>query len=94
MIYRNWEHSWTEGNHGFTSGNIDLAKETWDDFEESLTASRCHYKEAYIQLMLEQTSQRSDMLHAMLKYIKKHMKEDAPKFFRWWLDQKITGDGE
>ena len=84
MIYRNWEHYWAEGNHGFTSSSRDLAKETWDDFEETLLASQDDYKKAYIQLCEDQAKTSSEMQDAMIEYIKIHIKDGSPGFWRWW----------
>lgn len=86
-IYRDWKHYWQEGNHGCTSAYQEFAKETWDDFEPTFNASMDDYKLAYIKLTNEQLEFRSDLVTAMLDYIKEFARPDAPKFWRWHFDR-------
>lgn len=88
-IYRNWEHYWREGVHGFSSASREEAKAIWDDIEPTIMASRDDYKNTFVQLMTEYTERRKDITDALLEYIDKFSKDRAPKFFRWYLDNKL-----
>jgi hypothetical protein len=86
-VYRNWDHYWSNGNHGFSSASKDYAKEIWDDFQPTIEASLDDYKRAYIKLTEEQLKFRSELTDALLDYIELYKKEDAPKFWKWFLEQ-------
>jgi DnaJ-domain-containing protein 1 len=92
QIYRDFDHYWAEGNHGFSSMSKDLARETWEDFETTINATKDDYKKAYVELMNEKAQWQSDLVNAMLTYIKLYAKEDAPKFWKWYLDQKLNNE--
>lgn len=87
MIYRDFNHYWTEGDHGWSSASKDLAEEEWKRFEPTITASRDDYKNAYNELCIKKAKQKCDIVDHLLKYIEIFSKEGSPKFFRWWLDQ-------
>lgn len=92
QIYRNFDHYWSEGNHGFSSFSKDLARETWEDFETTINATRDDYKKAYIELMNEKANTQSDLVNAMLTYVKLHCVEGAPKFWKWYLEQELKNE--
>ena len=87
MIFRDWEHFWREGNHGYSSASREDAKELWDLFEPTINATKDDYKKAYLQLCKEKMEVKSEMQDAMLSYIEKFAKPGSPTFWRWWLDQ-------
>jgi len=89
QIYRDWDHYWQEGNHGFSSYSRDIAEETWKDFETTITASRDDYKNAYVELMNEEVKRLCDLTDALLDYIDNYSKDGAPKFFKWWSDRMM-----
>lgn len=89
MIFRDFNHWWSKNKTtGFTSASRDWAKEIWNELEPTILASRDDYKNAYVELMNEVANTQSELVSAMLAYIKENKKEDAPTFWRWWLDQE------
>lgn len=86
-VYRDFDHWWREGNHGWTSASREYAIEIWADLEPTFNASLDDYKKAYIRLTNEQLEFRSDLQTAMLDYIKEFARPDAPKFWRWHFDR-------
>lgn len=94
MIYRSWEHYWSEGDHGWTSVSRDIAKKEWDRFEETILASQDDYKKMYLALCKEEVEFRSQHVEAMHEYIKLFTKEDAPKFPRWWSERVMEESSE
>ena len=89
VIYRDFNHWWSRGKHGFSSASRDLVQDIWNDLEPTILASRDDYKNAYVQLMKEHTERKKDVIDAALKYIELHSKEDAPKFWRWYMDEAM-----
>ncbi len=87
QIYRDFDHWWREGNHGWTSASYEIAQATWEDFEPTITASRDEYKEMYVQLAIQVAKDRAEYSDAMREYMDLFTKEGSPKFARWWLDQ-------
>jgi len=47
-IYRDWDHWWANGRHGFTSASRELVRRIWQDLEPTIQASRDDYKKAYV----------------------------------------------
>lgn len=88
-IYRDFNHWWCEGDHGYSSASRDHVKTIWDDLEPTILASRDEYKETYVEMMKEVAKGRSEHLDALLEYIELFKKDDAPKFYRWWIDQVL-----
>lgn len=86
MIYRDWEHYWREGKHGYSSAGREDAKQIWDDLAPTIEASRDDYKNAFVKMANEMNERRSEVLDHALKYIEQFAKPDAPKFWRWYLD--------
>ena len=89
-IYRDFNHWWSEGNHGYSSASREYAKELWDDLEPTILASRDDYKNSYVQLMKDRTKRHGDIMDHLLEYIQTFAKEDAPRFWKWYLDQVNT----
>lgn len=87
-IYRDFNHWWQEGNHGWTSASIDFAREIWDDLEPTILASRDEYKDVMVETLKTEMGWRIEMLSIALEYIEKYKQEDAPKFFKFYLDYK------
>lgn len=87
MIYRDFDHYWKKGNHGWSSVSYDLAKEEWDRFEHTINASRDEYKEMYITLCKEIQNNKSELTENLFQYLEIYKKDDAPKFFKWWSDK-------
>lgn len=93
-IFRDFDHFWQEGHHGWTSASRNIAKAQWDLFEPTILASRDEYKNAYVALMNEKAEDNSDYITALLDYIDLFKKEDAPKFFKWWSSRVFKEDNE
>lgn len=91
-IYRDFDHYWTQGDHGWSSASLDIAKEEWDRFEPTITASRDDYKQMYVELCKEVADGRSMYLEALREYIELYKKDDAPKFPRWWSNKMRIKD--
>lgn len=89
MIYRNFEHWWSEGKHGYSSASKEDAEAIWEDLAPTLIASLDDRKRAYLVLAQEQAEKRSELVTAMLDYIEAHQKRGQPTFWSWWMDQKI-----
>lgn len=87
MIYRDFDHWWREGKHGWSSASREYAIEIWNDLEETINASRDDYKNAMVDATIEQLKFRVEAFDAALKYIEQYSKPDAPKFWRWFLDK-------
>jgi len=86
-IYRDWDHWWSEGRHGFTSYSRDLVKKIWEDLEPTVMASRDDYKHAFVKLMNQEIEFKKDLTDGLLRYIELYAKEDAPGFWRWYCAQ-------
>jgi hypothetical protein len=88
-IYRDFNHWFsTSKAHGFSSASRECAEEIWDDFQPTIEASQDDYKKAYIELMQEKTQWNSKLVDALFEYMEKYKKEDSPKFWRWYIDNK------
>jgi hypothetical protein len=86
-IYRNFKHWWsTSKAHGMSSFSRDWMKQIWDDIFPTIEASQDDYKKAYIILMEEEKQRKSEIMDSLFKYIDINKKEDAPTFWRWYLD--------
>lgn len=91
MIYRDWNDYWTKGNHGYTSACKEDAKEIWQDFQETLNATRGDYEQLLIKQSLYQEKEFLKRIKVMLKYLTTYdlEKHATKKFFKWWLDEEI-----
>ena len=92
-IYRDFNHWWREGNHGYSSASREDAEEIWKDLEPTILASRDDYKNAFVELMNEHNKRRADLTDALLEYIEKFMPPTAPGFWRWYLDSEVKREG-
>jgi len=83
-IYRDFDDYWQNGDHGWSSASIDIAKEEWERFAPTINASRDDYKNLYLSLCKEIADRNCMHVDALYKYISLFTKEDAPTFPRWW----------
>lgn len=90
MIYRDFNHWWSEGKHGYTSASREYAKEIWDDLEETMKASADDAKLAYLALATERAEDRSKLVNALFDYIKAHAQPGQPKFWRWYMERETN----
>lgn len=87
-IYRDFNHWFSQSHaHGMSSCSRDYVKGIWDELEPTIKASQDDYKQYYLELAKEVADNRSEMVDAMLEYIKEHKQEGQPSFFRWWYNR-------
>ena len=87
-IYRDFNHWFSQSHaHGMSSFSRDYVKAIWDELEPTIKASQDDYKQYYLELAKEVADDRSEMVDAMLEYIKEHKHAGQPSFFRWWCNR-------
>lgn len=91
-IYRDFQDYWRSGKHGYSSASKDEAIAIWEDLESTINASRDDYKNSFLQLMQENASLKSEITDALLKYVELYSSQDAPKFWRWYMDSYSKKD--
>ena len=91
ILYKNWEDYWSNGKHGFSSCCRDLAKETWDDFEPTISATRNDWENLLIHESIELRKRYIQDIRDMHEYLTEFNLESVAgvKFFRWLLDKKL-----
>lgn len=90
-IYLDFNDWWSNGNHGWSSTGKEDAKEIWDDLEPTINAKRDDYENTFIALCNEMKAWRPQVTKALLDYVEKFKKDDAPKFWAWYYDQVMKG---
>jgi len=88
-IFRDFDHYWQEGDHGWSSASMDLTKAEWDRFEPTIKASRDDYKQMYVELCKKEVEARFELVDALFQYIERFTKDGSPNFFRWWSNQVL-----
>jgi len=90
VIYRNFKHWFTTSTvHGFSSASRDFAEELWNDFEPTINANLDDHKRAYIELCNKRAKRDSELLDALLEYIKIIEGTEKTHFWKWRLDREM-----
>ena len=91
MIYKTWADYWSRGNHGYSSGSKEYAKDIWDDFQDTINAVRTDYENILINQAVEQEKHLIARVQQLHKYLSTYdlEKHATKKFFRWLLEEEL-----